>query len=133
MTWLTALKYLKIAGVFCRQHWRWLVLLAIFVIAYTLGRRSAGNIKLQANLAKEQYKKEKEAIERAHELEIKKREEANKRYSKAVEKIEKKFEEDKQNITHSKKEEIKKLVKKAQHSPEEIDRILEQELGIQKG
>ena len=80
MTWLAALKYLKIAGVFCRQHWRWLVLLTIFVIAYTLGRRSAGSIKLQANLAKEQYKKEKEAIERAHELEIKKREEANKTF-----------------------------------------------------
>jgi len=133
VTWLAALKYLKIAGVFCRQHWRWLVLLTIFVIAYTLGRRSAGSIKLQANLAKEQYKKEKEAIERAHELEIKKREEANKRYSEAVKKIEEKYEEDKWNTTHSQKEAIKKMVQKAKHSPEEIDRILEQELGIQKG
>ena len=133
MTWLAALKYLKIAAVFCRQHWRWLVLLAIFAIAYTLGRRSAGSIKLQANLAKEQYKKEKEAIERAHELEIKKRVEANNRYSEAVKKIEKKFEEDKWNITHGKKEAIKKMVQKAKHSPAEIDRILEQEMGIQKG
>jgi len=133
VTWLAALKYLKIAGVFCRQHWRWLVLLTIFAIAYTLGRRSASSIKLQANLAKEQYKKEKEAIERAHELEIKKREEAAKRYSDAVVKIEKKHEENKHNITHSKKEAIKVMVKKAQHNPEEIDRILEQELGIQKG
>jgi len=133
VTWLTALKYLKIAAVFCRQHWRWIVLLAIFGIAYTLGRKSAGNIKLQANLAKERYKKEKEAIERAHELEIKKREEANKRYSEAVERIEKKYEEDKWTITQGKKEAVKRMVQKAKHSPEEIDRILEQEMGIQKG
>ena len=133
MTWLAILKYLKIAAVFCRQHWRWLALLTIFIVAYLLGRRTAGNIRLQANLAKDQYKREKEAIERAYELEIKKRKEADKRYSDAVKKIEKKFEEDKWNITNSKKEAVKKMVKKAQHSPEEIDRILEQEMGIQKG
>ena len=133
MTWLVALKYLKIAAVFCRQHWRWLVLLVAFVVVYTMGRKSANGIKLQANLAREQYKKEKEAIEKAHELEIKKREEANERYSEAVKKIEEKHESDKLNITKSKKESIKKMVQKAKHSPEEIDRILEQELGIQKG
>ena len=72
-------------------------------------------------------------IEKAHELEIKKREEANKRYSDAVKEIEKKHEEDKMNITKSKKEAVKRMVNKAKHSPEEIDRILEQELGIQKG
>ena len=109
------------------------LLLLIFVVAYMLGRRSADSIKLQANLAKEQYTKEKEAIERAHELEIKKREEADERYSEAVKKIEEKYEEDKWNITHGKKESIKRMVRKAQHNPEEIDRILEQEMGIQKG
>ena len=98
-----------------------------------LGRREASSIKLQANLAKDQYKKEKEAIERAHELEIKKREEANKRYSEAVRKIEEKYEQDKWNMTRSKKEDIKTMVNKAKHNPDEIDRILEQELGIQKG
>ena len=132
MTWLAILKYLKIAAVFCRQYWRWLVLLAIFVVAYTLGRRGAGNIKLQANLAKEQYKKEKEAIEKAHELEIKKIEEANKRYSEAVKRIEERHEKDKRNITVSKKEAVKQMIRKSRNNPEEIDRILEQEMGIKK-
>jgi hypothetical protein len=133
VTWLIALKYLKITAAFCRQHWRWLILLIAFVIVYTLGRNGADVYKLQASLAKEQYKKEKEAIEKAHEFEIKKREEANKRYSEAVEKIEKKHEEDKWNVTTTKKESVKKMIQKSKHSPEEIDRILEQELGIQKG
>ena len=67
-----------------------------------------------------------------HELEIKKREEANQRYSKAVQKIEERYEKDKQNITHSKKEKIKSMVNKSKENPEEVDRILEQELGIKK-
>ena len=132
MIWLSILKYLKIAAVFCRQHWRWLALLVIFVVAYMLGRGKAQSIKIQANLAKEQYKKEKQAIEEAYELEIKLREEADKRYSEAVAKIEEKHEKNKWNITRSKKEEVKKMVHKAKNNPDEIDRILEQELGIKR-
>jgi vacuolar-type H+-ATPase subunit H len=130
--WLNALKYLKISAVWCQQHWRWVVLIIAFIIVYLLGKRNAGTYKIQADLAKERYKKEKEAIERAHELEIKKRNEANKRYSDAVKKIEKKYEKNKSEITHSKKEKIKAMVNKAKESPEDIDRILEQELGIKK-
>ena len=133
MSWLILLKYLKISGAWCRQHWRWLVLISLFIGAYLLGKRSANGIKLQASLAKDQYKKEKEAIEKAYELEIKMREQANERYSEAVKKIEEKYEEDKANITRSKKEQIKGMVSKVKHSPDEIDKILEKELGIQKG
>ncbi len=130
MIWLTLLKYLKIAAVFCRQHWRWLVAIVAFIIVYTLGKQSANGIMLQANLARQQYKKEKEAIEKAHALEIKKREAAERNYSEAVKKIEEKYEKEKESMTRNKKEQIKKLVKKAENDPNEIDRILQQELGI---
>ena len=132
MTWLIAKKYLKLTAAFCRQHWRWLVAVIAFVVVYSLGKKSAGAVRLQADLAKEQWRRDKEAIEKAHELEIKKREEANKRYTEAVKQIEEKYEKDKWNITHSKKEEIKGLVRKSKTDPDEIDRILEQELGIKK-
>ena len=132
MTWLIAKKYLKLTAAFCRQHWRWLVAVIAFVVVYSLGKKSAGAVRLQADLAKEQWRRDKEAIEKAHELEIKKREKANKRYIEAVKQIEEKYEKDKWNITHSKKEEIKGLVRKSKTDPDEIDRILEQELGIKK-
>ena len=132
MNWLLVKKYLKLTAAFCRQHWRWLVAVIAFVIVYSLGKKNAGAVRIQANLAKEQWKKEKEAIEKAHELEIKKREEANERYAEAVKKIEEKYEKDKANITHFKKEEIKRLVSKSKSDPDQIDRILEQELGIKK-
>ena len=87
---------------------------------------------MQADLAKEFYEKEKEAIHKAYEFEIEQREAANKRYSEAVAKIEEEYENNKQELTHSKKEQIKKMVNKVKTDPDEIDKILEQELGIKK-
>ena len=123
---------LKIVSSWCRQHWRWLVLSIAFIVVYLLGKRGSKSLKIQAELARKQYLKEKEAIQEAHEHEIKKKEEAQQRYSDAVDKIEKKYEEDQFNLTHAKKEAIKSMVNKAKNDPSEIDRILEEQLGIRK-
>ena len=57
--------------------------------------------------------KEKEVIERAHQQEMQAKEEAKQRYTEAVDRIEKRYEEDQFNLTHAKKEAVKKMVKKA--------------------
>lgn len=123
---------LKIALTWCRQHWRWLVLSIAFLIVYSLGRRGSKSLKLQAELARKQYLREKEAIQTAHEHEIRLRDEAQQRYTEAVDKIEKRYENNKDSISHAKKEEVKKMIRKAKESPEVIDKILEEELGIRK-
>ena len=123
---------LKIVTAWCRQYWRWLIFAVAVLVSYLLGKRGKDNLKEQARLAKEMYIKEREAIERAHEVELKKKEEAQKRYSDAVDKIEKKYEQDQFNLTHAKKEAVKKMVKKAKNDPDAIDRILEEQLGIKK-
>jgi len=123
---------LKIAAIWCRQHWRWLVLSIAFIVVYLFGRKGHKSLRIQAELARKQYLREKEAIQEAHNLELKKKEEAQKRYSDAVDKIERRYEKDKWNMTHAKKEEIKALVRKAKENPDEVDRILEEELGIKK-
>ena len=128
MFWVKA----KIALTWCRQHWRWLVLSIAFIVVYMLGKRGSKSLKVQAELARKQYLREKEAIQKAHDLEIQKKEEAQKRYSEAVKKIEEKYEKNKQLITQSKKEHIKKLLEKAKTNPEEFDKILEEEMGIKK-
>ena len=103
-----------------------------FVIVYLAGRRHAKGLRIQAEMAKEFYEKEKEAIHKAYEIEIERRQEANNTYSKAVIQIEEEYEKNKKDLTHSKKEEIKRMVSKAKTDPDEVDRILEQELGIKK-
>ena len=123
---------LKLAAAWCRQYWRWLVFATAVLVSYLLGKRGKDALKEQAKLAKDMYIKEKEIIERAHELELQKREQAQERYSKAVDKIEERYENDRQNITHAKKEAIKKMVQKAKSDPDEVDKILEEQLGIRK-
>mgnify|MGYP003136752790 CR=1 FL=1 len=132
MFWLKVIKYTKLAAVWCRQYWRWLVLFFAFLIVYLTGRKHAKGIRIQAEMAKEFYEKEKESIQKAYELEIEKREEARKKYSDAVIKIEQEYEKRRKDLTHSKKEEVKRLVKKNSNNPDEIDSILERELGIKK-
>jgi uncharacterized protein YbjQ (UPF0145 family) len=83
-------------------------------------------------MAKEFYEKEKESIKKAYELEMENREKARKTYSDAVIKIEQEYEKNKKELTHSKKERIKRMVSKAKDKPEDVDAILERELGIRK-
>ena len=47
-------------------------------------------------------------------------------------KIEQEYEKERQDLTYAKKEEIKRLIKKASENPDAIDLILENELGIKK-
>jgi rRNA maturation endonuclease Nob1 len=130
--WLKTLKYLKLFAVWCRQYWRWLVFAIAVLVSYFLGKRDSESLREQAKLAKDMYLKEKEIIERAHQEEIEKREAAQQRYSDAVAKIEQKYEENSLRVSHAKKEDVKKMVRKAKNDPDEVDRILEQELGIKR-
>ena len=123
---------LKLAAAWCRQYWRWLVFVIAVLVSYLLGTRGKDKLKEQAKLAKDMYIKEKEVIERAHQQEIQAKEEAQQRYSEAVKKIEKEYEEGRRDLTHAKKEAIKKMVQKAKSDPDEIDRILEEQLRIKK-
>ena len=123
---------LKLVSAWCRQYWRWIIFTIAVLVSYLAGKRDKDKLSEQARLAKEMYIKEREAIERAHELELQKREEAQQRYSDAVDKIEEKYEKDKKSVTHAKKEAVKKMVKKAKEDPEKVDRILEEQLGIKK-
>ena len=123
---------LKLAAAWCRQYWRWLIFAIAVLVSYLLGKKDKGKLEEQARLAKEMYVKEREVIERAHKLELQKKEEAQQRYVDAVDKIEERYEKDQWNITHAKKEAVKSMVNKAKNDPNEIDRILEEELGINK-
>ena len=48
-----------------KAHWNWLVLVGLFCLAYLLGKKNSASLLDQATLAKDQYKKEAEEIEKA--------------------------------------------------------------------
>ena len=132
MWWLKVKKFWDIASSWCRQHWRWLIFIFAFIVVYLLGRRNSRIELIQAKIALKQYEKEKRAIERAHETEIKLREEAKKKYDSAMGIVRDKYKNDFNSLNMQKEAEIRKKLKQAKNNPSEIDKILEDELGIKK-
>lgn len=132
MWWMAAKKWLKIAAVWCRQHWRWLVLGTVAIIMYYLGHKASKAQVLQARLALDAYRKEKEVIEAAHEKEVEGIKKAQETYNKAMAQLSQEFSSKTDVASLRKEKRIRQLVKKAKQDPDEVDRILEQELGIKK-
>ena len=132
MWWLAAKKWLKIAAVWCRQHWRWLVLGTVAIIMYYLGHKASKAQVLQAKLALDSYKKDKEAIEAAHQKEVEDIKKAQEKYAHAMAQLSQEFSSKTDEVNLKKEKRIRDLVKKAKKDPDEIDRILEEEMGIKK-
>ncbi len=132
MWWLTTVKYLKIASIWCRQHWRWLVIGGFALVMYYLGRKHAKAQLIQAKLALKSYKQEKAAIIRAHEKEVKGIKKAQETYNKAMTQLTQEFSSKTDSLNLNKEKRIRDLIKKAKKDPDEIDRILEEEIGIKK-
>ena len=132
MWWLTAKKRLKIAIVWCRQHWRWIAIGSVALIMYYLGNKRMKNQLMQARLALQSYESEKEAIERAHEMEVEGIIKAQETYNKALLQIDQRYSNKTEALEKEEAKRIRKMIKKAKSNPDEIDNILENELGIKK-
>ena len=132
MSWLLIKKWWDIASVWCRQHWRWLVMIAALIIVYLLGKRQNRVELLQAKLALKHYQQEKDAIIKAYETEKKLREQAKQKYNNAMSAVRERYKDDFNSINMKKEAEIRKKLNQAKNNPSEIDKILEEELGIKQ-
>ena len=132
MSMLLIKKWWDIASVWCRQHWRWLILFFVFVVVYFLGKNKGRVELIQAKLSLKQYQQEKDAIINAYETEKELREKAKKKYDDAISTVNEEFRGDFNSLRMQKEVEIRKKLKEAKNNPSEIDRILEEELGIKQ-
>lgn len=130
MTMLLVKKWWDIASVWCRQHWRWLVMIAALIVVYLLGKRQNRAELIQAKLTLKHYKQEKDAIVKAYETEKKLREQAKHKYDNAMAAVREKYKGEFDSLIIEKQFEVRRKLKQAKNNPSEIDRILEEELGI---
>ena len=99
-----------------KAHWNWLVLVGLFCLAYLLGKKNTAGLLAQATLAKDQYKKDAEEIEKAARTK-----------NKRDKKIDKKREEIKKVLEEEKEKKLK-LVREQKVDADEVF----QNLGIDK-
>tara|TARA_Y100000034_G_scaffold46714_1_gene57602 strand:- start:1544 stop:1873 length:330 start_codon:yes stop_codon:yes gene_type:complete len=77
--------YLKQFQNWCKAHWKWLTLTAMFVIAYVLGKNQAKNLLKMAEFERTQYKEQNKNLEQQVKNKAAKDEEAIRKYEKTIE------------------------------------------------
>ena len=53
MAWLSVVKYARLAVAWCKNHWRWLLAFSVLIFVYSLGRKGAAKVKLEADQARD--------------------------------------------------------------------------------
>ena len=132
MWWLIAKKSLEKAFLWCKHHWKAVLLAIAFVAVYILGKRKGNNL---LNMAKEElklYKEKSEKVEQSHKEHVEDVKQAKVKYEESLRKTDEKFENFKTVQSEKKKKEVKKLLKKAKNNPNELDKIIEREFGIKE-
>lgn len=125
-------KYWELLCSFARNHWRGLVVLGAMLVCFFYGKKVEKKLKLDRAMASAQWHKEKKQIERSYEKEIEKRQVAKETYDKALQTAQEKRSVATSSLEKQKAEEVKKLIKKAKSDPDEINRILKEQLNIEE-
>ena len=131
MTLLLAKKYWELSASFLRNHWRAVVVLGAMAICYFYGKNVQKKLKLDHDLAKAQWRKERDQIENSYQNEIQKREKSRKAYEIAIKAAEEKKAKSTTALEKQKVEDTKKLIKASKNDPEKLDEILK-DLGIEE-
>ena len=73
----------------CKAHWKWIALGTAGLVLYCMGRRQGKNLLIAAQAARDQYLKDKEAIESNAAKKTERNEKAVKAYHKTAEALKK--------------------------------------------
>ena len=131
MNLLKAKKYWELSASFLRNHWRAVVVLGAMAICYFYGKNVQKKLKLDHDMAKAQWRKERDQIENSYQNEIQKREKSRKAYEVAIQAAEEKKAKSITDLEKKKAEDTKKLIKASKNNPEKLDQILK-DLGIEE-
>tara|TARA_A100001515_G_scaffold144889_1_gene150568 strand:+ start:5285 stop:5689 length:405 start_codon:yes stop_codon:yes gene_type:complete len=122
---------LKKITAWCIQHWRWLVLTLGAFLAYMAGSKKQRSLKINAELARDQYKREVEMIEKEKKAKRRKLIKAEIQYQTAMRELDKKYEDANSHLQKEKDLEYRRQIDAVRNDPEELDKLLI-DMGIKK-
>ena len=129
ITWLAVQTFLKKAWAWCKKYWQFLVGAAVPIVIWVLTRDSK-NLDKVVERIQEDHKKEVDAIDKSHQIEIEMREQAVKNHTERLIAIEEEHERSNVEISRKKKKRIKQIIQDHENNPEEITRRIAELTGI---
>lgn len=119
--------------VWIKKHWYVPVLfvfVSIVAIFGVLGLNRNKNLLKMLDINKASYKNQIKAIEQAHAIELKRKEDLYNTYVKTMEKIEKEYKMGLNDLEEDKKIKLDSMVKKYKGTPEELAKELSEMFGV---
>lgn len=132
ITWLGTKLFLKKAWAWLKTYWYIPLLASWLIIAWLVFRKDNAEDILDVFYEAEQsYKKQIEAIEKAHAEEIKKRDKALSKYQRTIEQLEKELERRRMHLKDAERERIRELSEEFKNKPDEYTKRIAEEFGFE--
>jgi uncharacterized protein len=131
MTWLVFKTSLGKAWLWCKHNWKIVTLVVYTILLYVIFSKNVRNAKKMLADARDAHKAEVAALEEAYAQAIKEREGNLKKYQLTLELIEKKLEEESQQITSQQKQRVKEIINEAKDDPNKLAELIKEEFGFE--
>jgi DNA anti-recombination protein RmuC len=129
LTWLAIKKVLNKTWAWLKHNWKAPLVLVYTLVLWVLFRRKDAAYKV-LETRNQSYKDQIDAINKAHEEEIKKRNEILEQYNEAVKKLEKEFAKNNKELTEEKKKSVKEIVEKYYSDPDTLAKMIGKRFGF---
>ena len=129
LTWIALKTRLKRVWSWCKKNWKFFVGLITATLIFVLTRKSVNLSKILSRV-REDHEKEIDIIDKSHDLEISKREAAQKRYFEIIEELEVKYRESEKELDKKKQKEIKRLLDEYNDDPDELTKKIAELTGF---
>ncbi len=134
MSWLTweAVKlFSKKAWIWSKHHWKIIAIVIWTIVVWAISRKNSRAMMKVLETARKSYEDEMAAVNKTHEDEIRKRDEAIQKYNDLIDSIEEQYAEDRDKLSQEKKERIRELIDSHGSDKTALDKALREEFGFE--
>tara|TARA_R100001082_G_scaffold5591_2_gene3825 strand:+ start:3064 stop:3480 length:417 start_codon:yes stop_codon:yes gene_type:complete len=131
LTWEATKLFAKKAWVWCKHHWKIVALVVWTIVIWFVSRKNSQVALKVLETARNSYQEEIDAVNKTHEEEIRKRDEAIERYNNVLDSIEQNYEESKEKLTFEKRARIKELIDSHGSDKSALNDALKEEFGFE--
>ena len=129
MSWLVVKLWLSKAWLWIKKNWQIASIVVLSLLVALLLRRDKKTVTESLKIAQESYKNQIDALNESYEKEEQRRAEADENYRNTVEKIEKDYLKEKRKLNSRERKRLQQLL---DSSPDDLDQLIEEELGFKK-